>query len=118
MLRPREEYRDMNHSKPIVLAAVCVLLVNAPVGAAVDAKPISYKLPDETATLKPGPNLDVVQNNCTACHSADYINTQPQGPKFKKDFWQAEVNKMIKAYGAPIDDADIGKIVDYLATTH
>jgi hypothetical protein len=48
--------------------------------------------------------------------SADYINTQPDGPKFKKDFWQVEVTKMIKVYGAPIDDA--GKIVDYLAATY
>ena len=39
-------------------------------------------------------------------------------PKFKKDFWQAEVTKMIKVYGAPIDDADVGKIVDYLAATY
>ena len=44
---------------------------------AANAQPINYKLPDETATLKPGPNLDVAQNNCTACHSADYIKTQP-----------------------------------------
>ena len=57
-------------------------------------------------------------NNCTACHSADYVSTQPRGPKFKKDFWQAEVTKMIKVYGAPIDDADVGKIVDYLAATY
>jgi hypothetical protein len=82
------------------------------------AVPVSYTLPDETAAFKPGPNLEVVQNNCTACHSADYINTQPRGPKFKKDFWQAEVTKMIKVYGAPIDDADVGKIVDYLAATY
>ena len=86
-------------------------------GAAI-ASPVSYALPEETAILKPGPNLAVVKNNCTACHSADYINTQPRGPKFKKDFWQAEVTKMIKVYGAPIDDADIGKIVDYLAATY
>jgi sulfite dehydrogenase (cytochrome) subunit B len=85
---------------------------------ALNAAPLSYKLPDETATLKPGPNLDVVQNNCTACHSLDYISTQPRGPKFKKDFWQAEVTKMIKVYGAPIDDADVGKIVEYLAATY
>ena len=39
------------------------------------AKPVSYTLPDETAAFKPGPNLEVVQNNCTACHSADYIQT-------------------------------------------
>ena len=82
------------------------------------AAPTSYKVPEETAAFKPGANLDVVRNNCTACHSADYINTQPRGPKFKKDFWQAEVTKMIKVYGAPIDQADVGKIVDYLAATY
>jgi hypothetical protein len=36
----------------------------------------------------------------------------------KKDFWQAEVTKMIKVYGAPIDDAAVSKIVDYLAATY
>lgn len=82
------------------------------------ARPIRYELPPETATLRPGPNHDVAQANCTACHSADYIQTQPRGPKFKKDFWQAEVTKMIKVYGAPIDDADVGKIVDYLAEAY
>ena len=83
-----------------------------------NAAPVSYTLPEETAVLKPGPNLEVAQNNCTACHSADYIKTQPRGEKFKKDFWAAEVTKMIKVYGAPIDDADVGKIVDYLAATY
>jgi len=83
-----------------------------------NAAPVAYTLPEETAAFKPGPNLEVVQNNCTACHSADYIDTQPRGPKFKKDFWQAEVTKMIKVYGAPIDDADAAKIVDYLAATY
>ena len=98
------------------------LLVGAAIAAssfgAVTAAPVNYKLPGETAAFKPGPNLDVVQNNCTACHSADYVNTQPRGPKFKKDFWQAEVTKMIKVYGAPIDDADVPKIVDYLTATY
>ena len=32
--------------------------------------------------------------------------------------WQAEVTKMIKASGAPIDDADVPQIVDYLAATN
>src|SRR4051812_4656166 len=85
---------------------------------AAKAAPVSYNLPDETASLKPGPNLEVARNNCTGCHSSDYISTQPQGPKFNKDFWQAEVTKMIKVYGAPIDEADVGKIVDYLAATY
>jgi len=26
----------------------------------------------------------VVQNNCTACHSADYIQTQPRGPNSRR----------------------------------
>ena len=94
-------------------------LVVAGLGAiAASAAPVNYTLPEETAAFKPGPNLEVVQNNCTACHSADYINSQPRGQKPRKDFWQAEVTKMIRVYGAPIDEADIGKIVDYLAATY
>jgi sulfite dehydrogenase (cytochrome) subunit B len=83
-----------------------------------DAKTASYRIPRQTATFKPGPNLEVVQNNCTACHSVDYVQTQPRGPKFKEVFWRAEVTKMIKVYGAPIDEADVGKIVDYLTQTY
>jgi mono/diheme cytochrome c family protein len=95
------------------LAAIATLSIAAAVAA-----PVNYTVPEETAAFRPGPNLEIVQNNCTACHSADYIKTQPQGEKFKKDFWQAEVTKMIKVYGAPIDDADVGKIVEYLAATY
>jgi len=100
------------------LALLLTLAAATCLGGSASAAPISYTLPDETAAFKPGPNLEVVRNNCTACHSADYVSTQPRGPKFKKDFWQAEVTKMIKVYGAPIDDADVGKIVDYLAATY
>jgi sulfite dehydrogenase (cytochrome) subunit B len=84
----------------------------------VAAKPVTYALPDETAAFKPGPDLEAAQNNCTGCHSADYIETQPHAMKSKKDFWQAEVTKMIKTYGAPIEDADVSKIVDYLTATY
>src|ERR1700748_2878145 len=101
-----------NHILLALMAASTLSLV------AVRAVPVVYKLPDETAAFKPGPNLDVVQNNCSACHSSDYINTQPLNVKSKKDFWQAEVTKMIKVYGAPIDDADVPKIVAYLAATY
>ena len=45
---------------------------------------------------KPGPNRDVVKANCSACHSADYVQIQPRGEKFKRDFWQAEVTKIAK----------------------
>jgi sulfite dehydrogenase (cytochrome) subunit B len=99
----------------ILLVIVLALIVKY--GAA-SAAPITYERPPETAAFGPGPNLEAVQLNCTGCHSADYIFTQPSGPQFQEDFWRAEVTKMIKTYGAPIAEADIPKIVEYLAATH
>ena len=98
----------------MTLAAGIVGLDLLPVGA----KPMSYDLPEETAALKPGPDVEMVQGNCMGCHSVDYITTQPRGARFGKEFWQAEVTKMIKVYGAPIDERDASKIVDYLAATY
>lgn len=98
-----------------VLAGLTVLTLGL---VAVNAKPVTYTLPDETAVFRPGPNLDVVQGNCGSCHSSDYVLTQPQGPAFKKAFWEAEVTKMIKVYGAPINEADVPKIVEYLTQTY
>ena len=100
------------------IALLGLVLGGTALALAVNAKPVTYQLPDETAAFKPGPNLDVVQGNCGSCHSADYVLTQPQGEKFKKAFWEAEVTKMIKVYGAPIKDADIPKIVEYLTATY
>ena len=98
----------------IGLAAACSLALVT----VVSAKPVTYELPEETAAFKPGPNLDVVQGNCGACHSSDYVLTQPRGPKFGKEFWQAEVTKMITVFGAPIEPGDVPKIVDYLTATY
>jgi sulfite dehydrogenase (cytochrome) subunit B len=50
------------------------------------------------------------------CHSADYIKVQP--PRQGKAFWTAEVNKMIKVFGAPIEPGDAAKIIDYLVATY
>jgi len=76
------------------------------------AAPLTYKLPHETAELKPGPGVDNAII-CLACHSADYISTQPPGKG--RAFWDAEVQKMIKAFQAPISSGDAAVIVDYLA---
>ena len=93
---------------------LALLLAAAPALAA----PRTYELPPETATLAKGPNEDVAQNNCGACHSSEYIATQPRSFPNPRAFWQSEVVKMKAAYGAPIDDADIPKIVDYLVATY
>ena len=66
--------------------------------------------------LKPGPGLDKVQGNCTACHSLDYI--QMNSPFLNAAAWTAEVTKMIKAMGAPIGDDDAKAIADYLTKNY
>jgi hypothetical protein len=49
---------------------------------------------------------------CSMCHSLKYISMQPDLPR---KTWEAEVNKMITKYKAPIDSVTANKIVDYLA---
>jgi mono/diheme cytochrome c family protein len=95
-------------------AALCIALLA--IGGFARAEPVTYDLPEETAVLRPGPGVDAAQSNCVACHSADYIAMQP--PKRGKAFWDAEVTKMIKSYGAPITEADAKVIADYLAQTY
>ena len=95
-------------------ALLLTLALTVPAAAA----PRSYELPEEAITLAPGPNLDLVQQNCVACHSTDYISTQPRPLPNPRGFWQAEVAKMKSVYGAPIAQEDIGKIVDYLAEAY
>ena len=80
-----------------------------------EAKPLTYVLPEETATLRPGPGVETA-GVCMSCHSVDYINTQP--PQSGKEFWEGEVKKMIKSYHAPISEADAKTIADYLARTY
>ena len=80
------------------------------------ASPRSIVLPEETTQFIEAPGAEATRNNCLACHSADYITTQP--PKKGQAFWAAEVNKMIKAYKAPIEPADAEIIVKYLSETY
>ena len=89
-----------------------------PVGAPASGAPVRIELPEETAAFKRGPGVEAAGNNRLTCHSADYINTQPSGPRFGRDFWTAEVTKTSKVYGAPIAEDDAGKIVAYLAATY
>ena len=63
--------------------------------------------------LKGGADAEVVANNCAACHSLDYIVMNSPFPT--RTLWQAEVGKMIKAYGADISAEDAKAIADYLA---
>ena len=95
--------------------SITFLLLLAAAASSALAEPMVYQLPPETAELKPGPGVETAIV-CTACHSADCISTQPSGKG--KAFWQAEVQKMIKAYKAPIGEDDAAVIANYLAATY
>ena len=71
---------------------------------------------EASIALKKAPGLDKVQANCGTCHSLDYI--QMNSPFMNAATWDAEVTKMIKAYGAPISDADAAAIKDYLKANY
>jgi hypothetical protein len=59
-----------------------------------------------------GAGSEPVNNNCTACHSAEMVLAQPA---LSKTVWQAEVTKMTKVYKATINEEDIPAIVEYLS---
>jgi hypothetical protein len=83
--------------------AVALLAVLWLTPAVADEKPVH---------LKNAPGLDKVEGNCGACHSLDYIVMNSPFPSAAT--WDAEVTKMIKAFGAPIDDDDAKVIAEYL----
>lgn len=66
--------------------------------------------------LREAPGAEIAADNCAACHSLDYILTNAPFPS--RAVWQAEVAKMIKAYGAQINDNDAKTIIDYLAKNY
>ena len=84
-----------------ILIALAAAMIALP--AMAEEKPID---------LKKAPGLDKVEGNCGACHSLDYI--QMNSPFPNAALWDAEVTKMIKAFGAPITDSDAAEIKDYL----
>jgi mono/diheme cytochrome c family protein len=71
---------------------------------------------EQPINLKKAPGVEKVEGNCAACHSLDYI--QMNSPFLNAAGWDAEVTKMIKAFGAPIDDADAKVIADYLKANY
>lgn len=81
------------------------------------AKPFTYSLPPEQPVELPaGSDVQLVRDHCSACHSLDYIWTQPRGKG--EQFWRDSVTKMTGVYGAPISTEDADRIVAYLGRTY
>ncbi|MFI5021105.1 MAG: cytochrome c [Alphaproteobacteria bacterium] len=71
---------------------------------------------EDAVKLKDGAGKQAVEANCLGCHSLDYI--QMNSPFLDEKGWQAEVAKMAKAYGAPLNQADVPAIAAYLAQNY
>jgi len=68
-------------------------------------------------TLKEGEGRELVEQICGGrCHKADERHLTSPNPSRKG--WEAEVNKMIKIFGARISAADGKIIVDYLTKNY
>src|ERR1700751_6123186 len=93
--------------RSIVIALLALAAASTAMPAAAEEKPVA---------LKQAPGLDAVERNCSGCHSLDYI--QMNSPFLNPAGWDAEVTKMIKAFGAPIGDADAKAIADYLKANY
>ncbi|MEO6187894.1 MAG: cytochrome c [Ginsengibacter sp.] len=61
--------------------------------------------------LPEAPGYKTFQGNCISCHSARFVQMQPN---LSEKAWSAIVNKMQKSFGAPIPDSSIAPIVEYL----
>lgn len=92
---------------------IALLLLSLP--SLLCAGEVFITLPPETGVYKTAPGVEVVQANCLTCHSTEYVSSQPPMPR---KFWEANVKKMKEKFGAPIQDAQVAAIVDYLAATY
>ena len=98
-------------------SALRLALASTPTFAAEATEPMRFtsqqvELPTSDRFFPEGPGAEAANNNCLACHSAGMVLTQP---KLSKAQWTETVNKMVHVYKAPIDEADVKAIVDYLA---
>ena len=104
----------MLRAVPLIVAVLGLVLLSHPGEAATITTLKSPKLdvPTSDAMFPAGPGSDAINNNCLACHSAGMVLNQPALPVAT---WQAEAEKMIHVYKAPVDEKDVPAIVAYLA---
>ena len=102
-------------AKSLAVATIASAVLSLAAGAAA-AKTI--QLPSDPVQLKESslPGYAKARANCVACHSAEYMLYQP--PSAPRPYWDAMVKRMKAVFKAPINDADMPDIVDYLAKTY
>lgn len=102
--------------KHLLAAVVAVLSLSAAALAHAGSKSIELPPDGVQLTASSLPGYAKAQANCVACHSAEYLRYQP--PTAARPYWEAMVKRMKTVFKAPIEDADMPLIVDYLAKTY
>lgn len=98
----------------LALASLVALGMTAAVRGA-DGPSDEWRLPSESAVLRPGKGRELVLGQCVVCHSADYVSTQPP---LARAVWTATVEKMRGKYGAPVPTNTVPALVDYLVSAY
>jgi sulfite dehydrogenase (cytochrome) subunit B len=104
------------NSKPVVATLISAFVLALGIGLLADAKTITLPMEGPPLKASPLPGYAKAQSNCVACHSAEYMLYQP--PTAPRAYWEAMVTRMKVVFKAPIDDADMPAIVDYLVKTY
>jgi hypothetical protein len=105
----------MKRTFSLTIAAVITTLAFSGAAPAVTK---TLALPPDGMQLQPSPlpGYAKAQAVCSGCHSAEYMQYQP--PTAARPYWDAMVKRMKVVFKAPVDDADMPAIVDYLAKTY
>ena len=90
-------------------------LIVAVLALAGRAMALEIQLPLETATFKQDVGAEMANGQCLICHSIEYVTMQPPMPRA---FWKSAVQKMQQKYGAPITDAQVDPLTDYLTRNY
>ena len=107
----------MKAANPIIAIATAIMLAALPAGTVRPAEKTITLPPDGAQlTVSALPGYRKAKANCVACHSAEYMLYQP--PTAPRTYWDAMVHRMKAVFKAPIDDADMPEIVDYLVKTY
>jgi len=104
----------MNKKMLIAIAALAVLAAAGTASAVTKA----IDPAQDTVFLKasPLPGFAKAQAQCVACHSAEYMLYQP--PTAARGYWENMVKRMKAVFKAPVNDADMPEIIDYLVKTY
>ena len=104
------------NGKSVIAMILVTLVVGIGARQLADAKTITLPMEGPPLKASPLPGYAKAQANCVACHSAEYMLYQP--PTAPRPYWEAMVTRMKVVFKAPIDDADMPAIVDYLVKTY